>query len=524
MKKFLSNLICFIIIAAVFTVPVSAKFDSGYVTENLRSDIYYMENLDEGTVFFEKNSTKKTPAAGFIKLIAAIVALEKWQTLDGTVTLTEKNLNLFDYEYGMTTAIYKAGEKVTRQELFNCLVVYSANDALSVIASETVGSVDALIKEMQALVDKIGCTSTVIKNIHGFDQDGQYTTAQDVAKIIKYGLSYPAFAEAFSTDTVVLKETDLNEERTYYSSNHMLNPAVADYYHSSVTGGKQTYTDLAGECVAVTSSADGYSYLTIVMQGYLSDIDSDGYDENSSMTDAQLMLDWVYENIRYRVIVSPEQTVATVKVNSGKDVQELKLVPEKETSALVPSKASPATVMFKLTENIESITPPVEKGEVLGTADVYYAGQRLTTVNVVASEKVELSFSGLIITAIKKIVGSVPFAVLSFLAAVCGCLYFVWCLTDFICSKNEEKNKKWQEKKAKIEALFKKTKKSKKSKKKAPSKGKAKPNQKKLQAKPNQNQKGKTQAKPNQKSVPQAKLRPNPNKPKAKDKVSAKKH
>lgn len=431
MKKLLSFFMCIMTALSLFVPSASALFDSGTVTSELKSDIYYLENLDEGTVFFDKDSDKKTPAAGFIKLIAAIVAIEKWGNLDGEIKLTDANLNIFEYEYGMTTAVYEAGETVSKRELFDCLVVYSANDALSVIAYEVSGSLDAFIAEMQALVKKIGCTSTVIKNIHGFDQEGQYTTASDVAKIIKYATQYPAFNEAFSATEITLKATEQNEERNYTSSNKMKNPAVADYYHSSVTGGKQTSTDLAGECIAVISNADGYSYLTVVMGGKLTDIDNDQYDENTSMTDTKLMLDWIYENIRYKVVASADQPVATVDVIAGRGSQQLQLVPEKETSALVPSLVTPASVMFECVDKPESLVAPVKAGEVIAKANVYYAGHKLTTVNLVAAEGIRLSFAGLMISAAEKIIGSAFFLVLTFILAFIAVLRFVLDLKDF---------------------------------------------------------------------------------------------
>lgn len=431
MKKLFSFFLCLLMMLLLFVPCVSALFDSGAVTSQLESDIYYLENLDEGTVFFEKDSDKKTPAAGFVKVLAAIVAIEKWGNLDGEIKITEENLNIFEYEYGMTTAVYEAGETVSKRELFDCLVVYSANDALSVIAYEVSGSLEGFIAEMQNLVEKIGCTSTVIKNIHGFDEEGQYTTAADVAKIIKYAIQYPAFNEAFSMSEVTLKETQQNEERVYTSSNKMKNAAIADYYHSSVTGGKQTSTELAGECIAVISNADGYSYLTVVMGGKMADIDDDYYDENTSMTDTKLMLDWIYENIRYKVIATAEQTVATVDVIAGQGSEKLKLVPEKETSALVPAMVTPASVMFETVEKPESLVAPIKEGDIIAKANVYYAGQKLTSINLVAADSVKLSFGGLVISAVKKFVGSTFFLVLTFVLALVAVLKFILDLKDF---------------------------------------------------------------------------------------------
>lgn len=446
MKKlisfFLSCLMLVLIVSS--SISSSALFDSGSVTAELKSSIYFMENLDEGTVFFEKNSEKKTPAAAFVKILASVVALEKWGNLDGMVTVTKENLSLVKYEFGVRVANYKEGESVSKRELFDCLVIYGANDAASIIAYEVSGSLDAFISEMQALCTKIGCTSTEVKNITGFDTEGQYTTARDVAKIIKYAMNYPVFSEAFAAKNVVLKETPSNKERTYNASNKMTNAAIPDYYHSSVTGGKQTGTEKAGECIAVISNKDGYSYLTVVMGGKLMNVDSDSSMENTCMTDAKNMLSWVYDNIRYRVIVSPGQTVKTLPVIAGKGTDNLRLVPETEASALVPSKASPASVMFEIIEGTakEKLMAPVKAGEVLAQAKVYYAGQELTTVNLVAANDVKLSFIGLIMAGIRAVVGSTVFMLLSFVLAVAAVVIFLKNFLDYQKKQSSGNNKK----------------------------------------------------------------------------------
>lgn len=281
MKKLISFFLIFLTFI-VFTLPcASALLDSGAVTSKLGSEIYYMENLDQSTVIFDKDSNKQVPLAGYAKVLAACVALEKWGNLDGAIKITEKHLNVFEGIYGMMTALYEEGETVSKKELFDCLVISSANDALSIIAYDVAGTEEKLVAEMQKLAQRLGCSSTTVKNSHGFDQEGQYTTARDVAKIIKHAVSFPAFSEAFGKDEITLKETEYNEERTYFASNQMLNASVYDYYHSSVKGGKHTSTELAGECMATISSTDGYSYLTVVMGGKYEDIDDDGYDENT---------------------------------------------------------------------------------------------------------------------------------------------------------------------------------------------------------------------------------------------------
>ena len=435
MKKTVSLLlICGLIITMLSgMLSAGAVFADKNVTDKLLSKAYYLQSMDDDTVFFEKNADKKMPAAAFVKLFAAVVAIEKWGNLDEKVTVTTKNLSLVRYDYGVRTASYKDGEKISRKELINCLVVYSANDAVSIIAHEISGSVEGFVKEMQALVEKAGCTSTQIKNIHGFDEDGQYTTARDVAKFMQYALGYPAFTEAVSADSVTLKATSQNEERTFKAGNKMKTASIADYYHQSVTGGKYTATEKAGECAAVVTNMDGYSYLAVTLGGKLSDIDSDGVKENSCFTDIKRMLNWVYDNIRYRVIASPEQSVAAVSVKAGKDTDKVRLVPEKEISALVPSNVTPAAVMFEIVEGSvkKNITAPVEAGEILGQAKVYYAGIELRTINLVAAQTVERSFSGLIMSKLSDFVGSTFFMVLTILLFLAAAAYLVKIMAEF---------------------------------------------------------------------------------------------
>lgn len=440
MKKFVA-VMAVLLIALTLCLPVGAVFDSGTVTSKLKSDVYYMESLDEDTAFFDRNSSKQVPAAAFVKILAAVTAIEKWPELDEKVTVTKDNLSLMEYGYGIRTALYKAGEKVSKRELIDCLIIYSANDAASIIAYEISGSLDAFIKEMQATATKIGLTSTVVKNIHGFDEDGQYTTARDIAKMLKYALNYPVFVEAFSASSITLKKTSLNEERTYNASNKMINATISDYYHSSVTGGKQTMTDRAGECIAVVSSKDGYSYLTVVLGGKLMDIDNDGVDENTCMTDAKKMLNWVYENIRYRVVASPTQHVAMVEVVSGKGTDKLRLIPEKETSALVPSNATTASVLFEVVEGTvpEKVKAPVKAGDIIGQANILYAGQILAKINIVAANDVSLSFTGLLINTTRTIMTSWIFIVIVALATA-GCI--VYLLMSYNTYKKRERQKK----------------------------------------------------------------------------------
>lgn len=430
MKKFFAFALTFfaVLFALLSPFAASASYNNeSEVTKKLDSKEYYMLSLDDGSVMFSKDENKKVPPAAFVKLLAAVVAIENWGNLEEQVTVTEKALSLVEYTYGVRVADLKAGETYTKKQLVDALIVYGANDIASVVASGVSGSSAAFVSAMQTLAEKIGCTNTKLKNITGFDDDGQYTSASDVAKIVKYALNYPAFSEAFSASEVVLPKTQENEERTYSASNKMLNQTISLYYHPSITGGKQTSTDKAGECIAAVSSQDGYSYLTVVMGGEYKDIDSDGSEENTAVTDAKKLVAWVYDNIRFRVVATANQTVTIVNVVAGKNADTLRLVPEKETSALVPAGATSDSVLIEPVQETlpQKLSAPIKAGDVICQAKIFYAGGEIATINLVAANDVNLSVFRLAMTGVKAVLTSTWFIILELLALL-GVVYYLF--------------------------------------------------------------------------------------------------
>ena len=421
MKKFFAVLLASLMFLSCFAPLAGADFNAQTeVTEKLVSDAYYMISLDDGSVLFNKNESTKTAPAAFVKLLAGITAIENWGNLDEEIEITEESLSLITGDYSLRKANLIAGETYTKRKLIEALIFYGANDCASVIAHSISGSTEDFIKLMHSLAKKIGCRHTRVVNLTGYDDDAQVSTAQDVATIIKYALNTPVFNEAFNATSITLPATSHNSERTYNTEVSMTSTVKQDYYQSAVTGGKYTATTKAGECVAVTSSQDGYSYLTVVMGGSLKDVDNDGVNENTAYTDAKALLDWVYSNIRFRTIASTSQISAVVNVVAGKNIDTLRLVPETETRALVPAKATTNAVLIQpIPESLpQEVRAPIKQGDVICQARVLYANQEIATINLVAYEDVELSVFRMFMTKLSRVMSSTAFIVIEILALI----------------------------------------------------------------------------------------------------------
>ncbi len=428
MKQSVAVLLAVLLLLGTLPFAAFANFNGQEdATKGLASDIYYMISLDDETELFSKNETKQTAPAAFIKLLGAMVAIEKWEDLDEKVDITTESLSLVQYGYGVRTVNLRDDESYTRRQLIDALIVYSANDAASVIAYYVAGTAEAFVQAMNDLALKIGMNDTHAVNITGFDADGQYTTAKDVATLIRYATKQPIFAQAFSAMSVTMPETYHNNERTYSADNKMRVAAVSDYYHGSVNAGKMTSTTNAGECVAVTTQQDGYAYICVVMKGKMADVDRDGVNENTALTDAKKLIAWSYNNIRYRVIATENQTAQIVNVTAARDGDTLRLVPEKETSALVPAKASTGSVLIEpIADTMPAkLTAPIKKGTVICQAKIIYADQEITTINLVAANDVRLSLFRLFMTNLRRVLSSTPFILLELALLVVLALYLV---------------------------------------------------------------------------------------------------
>ena len=165
------------------------------------------------------------------------------------------------------------------------------------------------------------------------------------------------------------------------------------------------------------------------------DIDSDGSEENTAVTDAKKLVAWVYDNIRFRVVATANQTVTIIDVIAGKNADTLRLVPEKETSALVPAGATSDSVLIEPVKETlpQKLSAPIKAGDVICQAKIFYAGGEIATINLVAANDVKLSVFRLAMTGVKAVLTSTWFIILE-VVALCGVIVY---LIRFI--KNPEK-------------------------------------------------------------------------------------
>ena len=145
----------------------------------------YLENLDTGTVIYERNADEQRPIASLTKMMTCLLLAESGLDLDETFAVPEALSPEFARIRSENGAYIdlQPGEEVTLRDLAYCTMLPSTNDSASTIAWRVAGSLDDFVAQMNQRAAQLGCTDTRYSCPHGLYDVGNYSTAHDLARI-----------------------------------------------------------------------------------------------------------------------------------------------------------------------------------------------------------------------------------------------------------------------------------------------------------------------------------------------------
>ena len=152
-------------------------------------------NMNEDMLIYSKNDTKKTSIASLTKIMTTLVAIENIDDLEKVITIKERD---FDGTVGYSKAGFSVGDKVTYLDLLYGIILPSGADAVNAIVNNTLGY-NSFIKKMNETAKKIGMNDTSFANPIGKDDENNYSTSSDIAKLLKYALKNETFKKVFTT-------------------------------------------------------------------------------------------------------------------------------------------------------------------------------------------------------------------------------------------------------------------------------------------------------------------------------------
>ena len=404
MKK--TGIICLILSIAIFisTLPVAVAAASadksvsegchsvdaakalsteGKLLETSKAVILYELNSD--TMVYAYNPDAQIYPSSMVKLMTALVALENGNLSD-IVTVTRTALD--NVAVGSVSAGLKKGEEISLEALLYCMMAASANDASAVIAEHVGGTIEDFVRMMNEKAAEIGCLSTKYTNVHGLHDEQSYTTARDICRLMEVALENEQFRKLFTADTYTVAATNKSKERVLETTNNMMVKGKK-FYDARVTGGKTGSTNQAGRCLVVTAESNGMEFLGIVM-GAVPTYQQEGIilDYYGNFEEMKVLLDYGCSGYEYRQVFYANQVVAQYPVSGG--ANHVVTRPVSELSTILPVGIEETKLTWVYNKVNQTISAPVQQGQTIATAQVWYGDICLVQTDLVAMTDVDV--------------------------------------------------------------------------------------------------------------------------------------
>lgn len=418
-KKIFCLFFVFLLLFFVFCIPAAAYTPTDF---DVQSEFAYVASLDRGTVLFEKNADERAYPAALTNIMTAVVLCENVPDLQNTMVTVPQEAYTMLLGTGAAIIHLKPEEQLPANDLLHAIILTSAPDAAITIAYHVAGGIPAFLQMMNEKAKELGMDNTNFGNVTGLDDPNHYTTAADMYKLCAYAANITAIKEAAKLRRYTIPATNKSDRRVLSTTNYLIDSQTT-YFYKHASGLKTGYTDNSGRCLVATASYEGYSYICVLMKA------PNETGNRLEFTDAVNIFRWAFNDFTYKTVVSKDELIGEVGVELAWDVDFVPLYPKEDVSALIPKTADSSTVTIEYDFDInKSIDAPIKKGQIIGKARVFYAGQELGEVEVVSGESVEKNGYLGFVRTLRNILHSTAFRVILLIiaGAILAFILFIW--------------------------------------------------------------------------------------------------
>lgn len=345
-------------------------------------------DADSGRVLYGKNSDLQLPMASTTKIMTLIVVLENTQ-LEDVTTVSANAAKQPKVHLGM-----RQGQEFRIKDLCYSLMLESHNDSAVALAEHVAGSVEEFANLMNGKARDIGCNNTYFITPNGLDAKVTYhggekihsTTATDLARILRYCIKISSCKEQFLeiTRTSSYTFSDVSGKSSYSCYNHN---AFLQMMEGALTG-KTGFTGNAGYCYVGALERDGKTFIVALL--------ACGWPNNKTYKwkDTTKLMNYGIENFQYREVFQKKDDFTPISIADGclwKEEAEIwedaKITPyiKEESLELLLASQEQVEVRYQLQENLQA---PIEKNEVIGTAEYYLNGEKIKVYPIYSGNKI----------------------------------------------------------------------------------------------------------------------------------------
>ena len=343
-----------------------------------------------GEVMFAKHPGARRQIASTTKLMTALLTLER--------TRPRQVFPASDYRPAPVESQIglKPGERMRVSDLFEALMLESANDAAEALAEAIAGSENSFVASMNERAKQLGLDDTSYANPIGLDDPLNYSTARDLASLTFDLMQRPRFARVVDTPAAQLESGA--RPRTVDNRNLLIGA------YPFVNGVKTGHTSQAGYVLVGSARGRNGGRVISVVMGEPSEAGRD--------VDTLKLLRWGLNRFHRVRVLDPQRALDRADIEY-----------RDERVAFVPQRGAVVTLrdgeeVSRVVRAPDEVSGPLAAGERVGFVTVFVDGERVRRLPLVMATDVPEAGTLRVLVSVL----GVPLTVLAVLAILLGVL------------------------------------------------------------------------------------------------------
>jgi serine-type D-Ala-D-Ala carboxypeptidase (penicillin-binding protein 5/6) len=206
-----------------------------------------------GAVLWAKRPHMRRPMASTTKIMTALVAMNHLRP-DDVVVVAKEATRVAPYKEGL-----RAGERIHAWKLLYGLLLVSGNDTAVALAVAAGGTKPHFIAMMNKKARQLGLRDTQYRSPSGLIDEGNHSSAWDLAALTRFALWNPRFRAIVRTHQRRVSWPAPTHAKIYVNHNKLLR------WYAGADGVKTGWTTKAGHCLVASATRRGLRLIAVVL-------------------------------------------------------------------------------------------------------------------------------------------------------------------------------------------------------------------------------------------------------------------
>ena len=365
------------LVAALFATPLGSMAEDAQfniAAPQINAQTYVLMDYNSGAVLASLNPDQRQYPASLTKMMTSYVVGQalKQGKIHNTDMVTIGESAWGQNFPGSSKMFLNLNQQVSVADLNRGIIVVSGNDACVAMAEHVSGTVMNFVDAMNKYVEQFGLKNTRFTTVHGLDEEGQYSSARDMAIIGAHIIrdlpeEYKIYAE---------KDFTFNKIKQPNRNGLLWDKTI------NVDGMKTGHTDKAGYNLVASATNPNNMRLISVVMGVPT--------YKGREVESKKLLQWGFANFEtFKTFEAGKtgQSISEQRVYYG-DKSNIQLGVLQDAFITIPKgKSSELKARYELEKKY--LEAPLAKGQVVGKVIYQLEGKDVASVNLQVMQEVK---------------------------------------------------------------------------------------------------------------------------------------